>query len=522
MFRTERGYVEFEAVISCVEAWIDVAAFDVLGYRRNSLARRLVQRFVEIGLVPFVRVCAQLAECGNPLVLVPRAVRFSDFTVEMSSGKVSLRPWCVVRCMAEFVLHWLHVVGIATLAFLSRGERKGAATLLFGVGSESLTFGSDDARFVDFCQNGPVAPLSEATRVVVQTASKIRSVQYNCFEYARFPLFALLQGNVQGLINFLRFMLEHLRAAGAYVFAVVRLPLVSLLGRDFAYHAVVTYLNRKGLIEAVVITNSNYSSQPLWMSDLPGRRFFTHMVWYSQNTVPLVYADEPIKVNIPNYRHMRIDVSWVWTDAYAAYLRALSIPGAIHVVGPILWYLPPVSAVPKDASDDIMFTLFDVTPVRDAVAESIGLFGNYYSAQNMAQFVEETLSVCRELESRTGRRVRLSLKHKRSYSTRLHDPRYMELISRLSASGGGIELIPFVTNMYSLLAKSDLAIVVPYSSPAYVASSSGAHAVYFDPTKTLLPTFQPAPLVAFASGRAELLRVAWDAVSDHADSRRSS
>jgi polysaccharide biosynthesis PFTS motif protein len=83
-------------------------------------------------------------------------------------------------------------------------------------------------------------------------------------------------------------------------------------------------------------------------------------------------------------------------------------------------------------------------------------------------------------------------------------------------------LIPFETNMYALLANSDLVIVVPYSSPAYVASSRGAHAVYFDPTKTLMPAFQPAPLVTFASGRAELLRVALDAVSDRAESRELS
>jgi polysaccharide biosynthesis PFTS motif protein len=424
--------------------------------------------------------------------------------------------------MVEFALHWLHVGGMAMLAFLSRGGKKGAATLLFGVGSESLKFGEGDARFAQFCQSGPIAPLTEANRLIIQTSSDVRSTQPNRFEYVRFPLFALLHENAPSLIELLRFMLEHLEAAGAYVVAVVRLPLVSVVGRDFAYHAMVTYLNRKSLIEAVVITNSNYSAQPLWMSDLPGRRFLTHLVWYSQNTVPLVYADEPIKVNIPNFRHMRIDVSWVWTDAYAAYLRTMSIPGDIHVVGPILWYLPPVSAVPKDASNDIMFTLFDVTPVRDAVAESIGLFGSYYSAQNMTQFVEETLSVCRELESRTGRRVRLSLKHKRSYNDRTHDPRYRELISRLTASEGGIELIPFETNMYALLANSDLAIVVPYSSPAYVASRSGAHAVYFDPTKTLLPTFQPAPLVTFASGRAELLRIALDTVSDRADALEPS
>lgn len=520
MFHTARGYVEFEKVMSRVEAWAGVSAPSVLGYSGPSLARRLVQRVVEIGLVPFIQECARCVERGVPLPSDTQPARISGFTVEMFSGQTRLSPRLVFRSVAEFSLHWVHVAGLAMSATLSRGERKGAATLLFGVGSESLKSGDDDARFAQFCQNGPVAPLSEATRLIVQTASEVRSTQPNRFEYVRFPLFALLHENAPSLIELLRFMLRHLQAAGAYVVAVISLPLVSTLGRDFAYHAVVMHLNRKNLIESIVITNSNYSAQPLWMSHLPGKRFLTHMVWYSQNTIPLVFASDPIKANIPNYRHMRVDVSWVWTEAYAAHLRTLSILGDIHVVGPILWYMAPVHAVQKDVSDDIVLTMFDVTPVRDAVAESIGVFGNYYSAATMTHFIEETLSVCREMEGRTGRRVRLSLKHKRSYNMKTHDPRYIELINRLSAQGGGIDLIPFETNMYALLANSDLAIVAPYSSPAYVASTVGIRAIYFDPTKELVPTFEPAHLVEFASGRAELLRVALDAVSCFAGPRR--
>jgi len=513
MFHTARGYVEFEKVMSRLEAWADVSAPSVLGHSGPSLARRLVQRVVEIGLVPFIQECARCVERGVPLPSETQLARISGFTVEMCSGQTRLSLRLVVRSIAEFSLHWVHVAGLAVSATLSRGKRKGAATLLFGVGSESLKSGGDDARFVQFCQNGPVVPLSEATRLIVQTASEVQSAQPDRFEYVRFPLFKLMRENPLGVIGFLRFILRHLQAAWAYVYAVIRFPLVSILGRDFAYHALVRYLNGQSLIESIVITNSNYSAQPLWMSHLPGKRFLTHMVWYSQNTIPLVYASDPVKINIPNYRHMRIDVSWVWTEGYAAYLRTLSIPGDIRVVGPILWYAAPVHAVPKELSDDIVFTMFDVTPVRDAVAESIGLFGNYYSTANMIQFIEETLSVCREMEGRTGRRVRLSLKHKRSYNTKTHDPLYIELISRLSAQGGGIDLIPFETNMYTLLASSDLAIIVPYSSPAYVASRVGVRAIFFDPTQELVPSFEPAPLVEFSSGRAELLRVALEAVS---------
>ena len=36
--------------------------------------------------------------------------------------------------------------------------------------------------------------------------------------------------------------------------------------------------------------------------------------------------------------------------------------------------------------------------------------------------------------------------------------------------------------------------------------------LYFDPTKELVPTFESAPLVEFASGRAALLRLALKAI----------
>ena len=521
MFHTARGYVEFENMLSRAEAWVEASVPSVLGYSRSALAKRLIQRMVEVGLVAWIQKCARCVERGQPLPSDARVARFSEFTVGIPSGIVGLHPIFLCRSMAEFLVHWMHVTGIALLALLSRRTRRGAATLLFGVGSESLSFQGDDARFVRFCRNGPVTPLAEAARLIVQTAGQVQSVQPDRFVYGRFPLFLLFQEGVSRPIDFLRFMLQHLRAAGAYVRAVVRFPLVGILGRDFAYHAMVTHLNEQRLIESIVITNSNYTAQPLWMSHLPEKRFLTHMVWYSQNTIPLVYTADPIRTDIPNYRHVYVDVSWVWTESYAAYLRELSIPGEMHAVGPILWYLPPSHPISKESSGDIVFALFDVTPVTDVVAESIGLIRNYYDTGNMTEFIEGTISVCRDLEERTGRRVRAVLKHKRSYNARTHDPRYIALIGRLAAQGV-VELVPFETNMYELLAKSDVAVVVPYSSPAYVASALGVRAVYFDPTAELLPTFEVAPHVTFAAGRAELLRVALDTISSSTGSSCAS
>ena len=239
------------------------------------------------------------------------------------------------------------------------------------------------------------------------------------------------------------------------------------------------------------------------------------MVWYSQNARPLVYredgSDEFQYDNEPRCRHICVDETWVWTNGFEKWLRGLGITGPIHVVGPILWYLRETPTLHKDT--DIRVVVCDVTPLQNDVALGIGLAENYYSGTNMTQFIEEALWVCRELEERSGRPVQLSLKHKRSYNMKTHDSGYIDYVGRLSAAGGRIELLPSGTNMYTLFENSDLVIVAPYSSPAYVASTVGVRAIYFDPTKELVPTFEPAPLVEFASGRAELLRVGWEAVS---------
>jgi polysaccharide biosynthesis PFTS motif protein len=309
--------------------------------------------------------------------------------------------------------------------------------------------------------------------------------------------------------------LRHVWSLWYFLRAAIQNPLLTLLGRDIAYAAAVRALDSRRMIEAVVITNSVYPAQPLWMRGPAARGFRVHMVWYSQNAKPLVYKgcvpDECTYSDEPRCRHICVDETWVWTKGFEKWLRGLGLTGPIHVVGPILWYLHERPTIHKDT--DIRVVVCDVTPLRDDVALQIGLAENYYSGTNMIRFIEEILWCCRELEERSGRPVHLSLKHKRSYNMKTHDPRYIEYIGRLSAPGGGIELIPFETNMYALFADSDLVIVAPYSSPAYVASTVGIRAIYFDPTKELLPTFEPAPLVAFASGRAELLRVALEAIS---------
>jgi polysaccharide biosynthesis PFTS motif protein len=277
------------------------------------------------------------------------------------------------------------------------------------------------------------------------------------------------------------------------------------LGRDFAYHSIVEYLNHLKLIDAVVITNSNYSAQPLWMTDLFRRQFKTHMIWYAQNTKPMVYASDQLRADFPNYRHMRVDEHWVWTDGYAAYLKSLLVPGEIHVVGPILWHLPePIESKIK-SQELVTIVVFDVTPVRDEVAEGIGMIGNYYSAKNMNSFLDGVMNCKEHIERDIGKQVKVILKHKRGYNSG-HSLEYIEHIEKLQATEC-IELVPFNANIFSLISDADIVVVVPYSSPAYVAHMLGVPSIFFDSSCGVFPVYDEEVDIWFASGEKELLHV---------------
>jgi polysaccharide biosynthesis PFTS motif protein len=195
--------------------------------------------------------------------------------------------------------------------------------------------------------------------------------------YAKYPLRDLLYSSQIPFKSRLAALLSHLMLAPRVLLDTVRAPVATIAAPDCAYAALTKHLDRCGLIENIVITNSLYMSQPLWMCALPDRRFRAHMVWYSQNTVPVVYATDNERSNIPNYRHMRLDEHWVWTEQYAKQLRDLGSDATLHTVGPILWYLPEAGSHKGTVPTVVVF---DVSPVTEGFARQIGLVKNYYAA----------------------------------------------------------------------------------------------------------------------------------------------
>lgn len=469
------------------------------------VGERLVQRIVELTLWPFVAAFAKDPSIGEDHQSA-KLLRCDGLVLEPGTGatRIGLQRW--LRAVGEFFVHWIHLTGaIVGVVARAKSSTDGPATLVFGIGRESLLYLQTDSRFVEFCRSGPIHSLTAAQALIVQAMLPgVESVAAGWVCYDRFPLHRLISSRRLGFGGRLALLAGQVRGLTKYLVCAARFPLFALLGRDLAYSYAVAELDRHRMIESVVLTNAAYSAQPLWMRS-PGRRNFeVQMVWYSQNIQPMVYRHDGLVADLPNYRYLKVDRHWVWTPGLKSYLEKLGVSCPIHVIGPMLWYLP--EPAPNLEDDVVRIVLFDITPVTDARANQIGLIGNYYCAANMIQFVEEAVAVCRETQRRTGRRIQLLLKHKRDYNNS-HDPRYIEMIGRLTASGGEMSLVPCETNMYALLEKATLAIVVPYSSPAYVADAVGSGAVFFDPTCELLPIYEESPQVCFASGKTQLANI---------------
>lgn len=494
-------------MLESVEASVRAAAPAALGYSAEQVADRVAQRIVELALHPSMRAAALRYEAG--LDLSPTAA-----TPEMAGGlrfhgnSIGITPGAWLRSIGAFMAQWTRTFWVMGRAFIAPREDVAPvpATLLYGVGSEELAVEGSDARFVDFCRNGPLQPLTAAKHLLVERGAALVSTAPGLVTYASYPLFEAARLRRPGIRDLVRFLAGQLHAAGVFVRIALSRPLAAILARDFAYHALVRDLDRRGLLQAIMVTNSQYHIQPLWMRGSPERRFTTHLAWYSQNSIPFAYLRDGAQGYLPNHRHILVDDIWVWTPGYAAYLRSRGARGRIHIVGPILWYLP---APARLQGSGLRIVVFDVTPQVPSFTIQVGLSYNYYRASNVTQFVMDIIEVRDQVERELGQPIEIVLKHKRT-PTIHHDPEYVALIRRLETQGK-ITLVPPHANVYGLVESSSLAVVIPYSSPAYVADALGVPSIYYDAASELVPAHEPGKKIEFAAGRdalrAAILRV---------------
>ena len=497
--QTARSYLLIDKAVQTVENRLAAIMKTSCGYEKSAIIRRIAQA-VSMQLVnPFLRKSIEGHSRGKIDLIqdLPQKLFCGGLEINTETGEVVPSMKLLLSNMARFVALWLVVLACFIRSLLGRSRDSGPATLVFGVPDANLRFEGNSLRFEDFCQNGPLDVLSKANKCIVQVVLNVTGRNSQKFVYARFPLMALFSANRLGVLESLVFIKNQISLFYIFLFLILRNPVVCLLWRDFAEHAVATAMNNKHLIEANTITNTNWLQQLLWMSDLQNRHFETYMALYSLNSSTLKFKDDPVAATHPGIRHLRVDLIWIWDAFYKEVLTHEGIFCRFQVVGPILWYLPKQIRVRQNL-DFCRVCIFDVTPVAAQALNSRGILGCYYSAETMKSFLADVFAAVVEVKRELGCEIEIVLKHKRR-PTPLSDRSYLNHIKKLCDSNNHLRLVAEDTNLYTLIAESDLVVAIPYSSPAYLANYLGIPSLFYDPTKDILTTsdiFSPVRLLS--------------------------
>jgi polysaccharide biosynthesis PFTS motif protein len=200
------------------------------------------------------------------------------------------------------------------------------------------------------------------------------------------------------------------------------------------------------------------------------RRYATHVIHYSQNSVEIKFEDEKImpKNSLVDVESLG-DIHWVWTQSYADYLQTFNSFIDFKAVGSIT-FKNPRKRLEVEKSDII--TIFDVTPFTNYNQKM------FYSDELLKKFISEIVFVKQDIE--TLKNFKIQIKSKRLFNKNLHSVDYINYLENLHNSNK-VRIIPWDRNPYDLVAESKLIISIPFTSIAYIGKEVGTNTVFYYP-----------------------------------------
>lgn len=429
-----------------------------------------------------------------------------SFRIEISSllflKELVLFIAIVLFVLLGFVRAWFR--GLQKLIFRGVDSDRRPAAVTSQIGMDVLQIEASDASFVEFCKKGPVTVLNSAERIYVQADSPVSSVDPGRMSYSRWPLFQLIEDFQPSVFDLFSFVIMHVSVSLKFLMSCLLRPYLVSLGRDFAFHALVTWLNQRRQISNFFIHGGNFEAQYLWMTDLPNRGFALHLVWYSLNVRWHVYKENPMVWNDPHYQYMKVDHSWVWVNSIIPWISSVGLNPVNHVVGPILWYLPQSPKI--DSKRELSVSVYDITPPTKQWERDRGFVGHYYNTGVISKFVQDIVEATAAVAVKVGRPIKVRLKHKRSFAAH-HDAAYIQFVADLVKSSPHVEIVAPNINLFRCLAESSIAVAVPYSSPVYAAACMGIPGIFYDSSETIIPYEIIETEIQFVAGRLQLEEV---------------
>lgn len=262
--------------------------------------------------------------------------------------------------------------------------------------------------------------------------------------------------------------------------AQARMQSPERLARDYLFH------------------NSGWIYRPLWTYEAEKRGSRIIFYFYSSNCEgfkrpegypPLLYG----------YQAMNWPLYLVWDEYQADFVRrAVGETANISVVGPIWFHC---SAMEMPAISGRGVAVFDITPTRSSLYQTLGMDFEFYVPQICITFLRDIQSAAKD----SGYLMLWKRKRKLKKESSFAHPSYLSSAERLSESENVIAVDPGIS-AYRVIEASTRVVSMPFTSTALIARELGKPSCYYDPTGLVQKEDRAAHGIVIISGVEELTR----------------
>ena len=272
----------------------------------------------------------------------------------------------------------------------------------------------------------------------------------------------------------------------------------AILLNQAALAAQVRMQNPERLAKDYLFHNSGWIYRPLWTYEAEKRGARIIFYFYSTNCEsfkrPEGYPPLPF-----GWQAMNWPLYLVWDEYQADFVRrAVGETANISVVGPIWFHC---SAMEMPAISGRGVAVFDITPTRSSLYQTLGMDFEFYVPQICITFLRDIQSAAKD----SGYLMLWKRKRKLKKESSFAHPSYLSSAERLSESENVIAVDPGIS-AYRVIEASTLVISMPFTSTALIARELGKPSCFYDPTGLVQKDDRAAHGIEIISGVEELTR----------------
>jgi polysaccharide biosynthesis PFTS motif protein len=485
-FYNEHFYKEFDDFIKKIEISNSFLRIKTnFGFRDIEVQKRLVQIIANKTSYEFSNLYKKHNKIeGNYKYKSEYLLCLSGIIINLKDNTVNITIKSFISNLINTLIHFLHQsYGIIKILFVKKRKINLNYSIMLDAGTIDFSDDKQITSFVAFCENGPIPILNYDFKII---HSNIKQKNFrNKFIISENPLITVLNDSRINKFEIFRLLIITIIYFIKILIKSIHKPLFSLISNDFIKVPIIFYLNKKNILNNIILTTSSIHSQPIWVRPFIGRNFKSHFINYSNNSSPFIFKDNPFTYYYPFLRHIQVDEQWVWDfEQEKMYIDNGHI-GKVNITGPILFYLQNLYKS-HNTSSRIKIAVFDIRPVLPEIIDRMAGTYYYFTTDVVIKFIEDILEVVQNISKRYTIDIEVVLKNKRSFVKKLHDEEYLSKINTLKKVYNNLRFSSSEENLFSLISDCNGTITIPYTSVAFVTAFLGVPSIFYDPTGNLI------------------------------------